>query len=162
MTIDSNLFDMVVFNAVDRIHHAGLINSITINFASPPLIHNSSITLYLLSSVENNSNRYYVDAEQPLPATNIRQGRKGVQTIALDSPRQCYEGQFVALAFGAHSGSPASIKDRNEHSIDLGHFCSIKNHDKPIVFANYPNKGAAFSFVIEQSIEGTIFLLFLN
>ena len=143
---------MVVFNAIDRIRHStGVITSVIINFSSPPLICNPSITLYLLSNEGINSNMFRVADEQILSVTNIR---KGIQTIALERPIKCYRDQFVALAFGPHSGSPASVKDRNEYSVNFIHFCSVKDQNKPIIFINYPNKGAAFSFVFEESIEG--------
>jgi hypothetical protein len=51
------------------------------------------------------------------------------------------------------------VKDRNEYSVDFAHFCNVKDQNKPIMFNNYPNKGAAFSFVVEQSSKG-IFSLF--
>ena len=114
------------------------------------------IILYLLSNEGNNSNMFRIESEEKLSVNNIR---KGVRTIALENPIRCFKNQFIALAFGPHSGSPASVKDRNEYSIDFGHFCNVKEQNKPIVFNNYPNKGAAFSFVVEQSSKG-IFSLF--
>jgi hypothetical protein len=159
MKIDSNLFDMVVFNGVDRIRHSGFINSVTINFSSPPRIPNPSITLYLLISENDNPNMFLVVGEQPLPPNRIQQGRIGVQTIVLDNPLECFEKQFVALAFARHSGTPASIKDRNEHSVNLDYFCNLKNRGRSIDFINYSNKGAAFSFIIEPS-KSKILLFF--
>jgi hypothetical protein len=152
---------MVVFNAVDRIRHVtGFITSITINFSSPPLISNPQITLYLISSEGNSSNMFRVDGEQILSITHIQQGQKGLQKIPLESPIKCSKDQFIALAFGPHSGSPACVRDRNEHSVNLIHFCGVKDQNKPIIFTNYPNKGAAFSFVIEESVEGISHLIY--
>ena len=162
MKVDSNLFDMVVFNGVDRIRRRGFISSITINFSSPPRIPNPSITAYLLISDNDNPKMFIAVDEQQLSTTHIQQGRTGVQTIALDHPIQCDEKQFVALAFAEHSGTPAIVKDRNEHSVNLAHFTSLKNKGKSIHFLNYPNKGAAFSFIVEP-LKGTIlFPLFLT
>jgi hypothetical protein len=162
MKIDSNLFDVVVFNGVDRIRRAGFISSVTINFSSPPRISDPSIVLYLLISENDNPNMFLVVEEQPLSTIHIQKGRRGAQTIVLDNPLECYERQFVALAFEAHSGTPASVKDRNEHSVNLTHFSTLKNKGKSIPFINYPNKGAAFSFIIEPSLKGRILLRSFN
>jgi hypothetical protein len=102
---------------------------------------------------------FLVVDEQPLPPNRIQQGRIGVQTIVLDDPLECFEKQFVALAFATHSGTPASIKDRNEHSVNLDHFCNLKNKGRSIDFINYSNKGAAFSFIIEP-LKSKILLFF--
>jgi hypothetical protein len=151
---------MVVFNAVDRIHDSGLISSVNINFSSPPLIRNPMITLYLLSNEGNNPKMFHVVDEEKLSVNYIRTGRKGVRTIALENPIVCHEDQFVALAFGPHSGSPASAENRNEYSVNLVHFCNVKDQNKPIMFNNYPTKGAAFSFVIEQATKGILLLFY--
>jgi hypothetical protein len=161
MDIDSNLFDMVVFNGVDRIRQTGFITSVTINFSSPPWIVNPSITLYLLMSEKDNPNMFFVVDERQLPTTQIQQGRIGVQTIVLDDdPIECRQEQFVALAFEEDSGTPACVKDRNEHSVNLAHFLNLKKKGRSIDFINYSNKGAAFSFTIEPA-KGTILFLFL-
>ncbi|CAF1186544.1 unnamed protein product [Rotaria sp. Silwood1] len=152
MKIDSNLVDMVVFNGVDRIRRMGLITSVTINFSSPPRIPNPSIILYLLESESNSPNRFRVTDEKRLRTDHI-QRRSGVQRIVLNDPLKCFEKQFVALAFETYSGTPASVKDRNEHSVNHAHFCSLKAAGKSIHFMNYPNKGAAFSFIIEQHLK---------
>lgn len=157
ITIDSNLRDMVVFNGVDRIRQGGLINSVTINFSSPPRIPNPSITLYVLACENDSSNMFCIIDEQPLPSTHIYQGRGGVQKIVLDNPVECLEKQFVALAFGAHSGTPACIKNRNEHSVKLDRFHKAKSNGESIHFNKYPNQGAAFSFVVDQRLESMIY-----
>ncbi|UJR10974.1 hypothetical protein I4U23_015159 [Adineta vaga] len=148
MKIDSNLFNMVVFNGVDRILRKGFINSVTINFHSPPRISNPSIILYLLANEKDNPNKFLVVDEYILPTNHIYQGQRGVQTILLDRPLKCYEKQFVALAFDMYAGTPDIVKDRNEYSVNLHDFCRMKNKGKSIHFMNYSNKGAAFSFTI--------------
>jgi len=162
MKIDSNLFDMVVFNGVDRIRQTGFIRSVTINFSSPPRVSNPTIILYLLISEKDNPNMFFVDDERRLPTTHIQQGRIGVQTIVLDDDDriECRQEQFVALAFEEDSGTPACVKDRNEHSVNLAHFLNLKKKGRSIDFINYSNKGAAFSFTIEPA-KGTILFVFL-
>ncbi|CAF1059734.1 unnamed protein product, partial [Rotaria sordida] len=78
-----------------------------------------------------------------------------VQTFDLDQPLKITSGGlFLALGFKSYSLSPISVRNRNEYSTSMTHVensVESKNgRNIPVVFANYPNRGAAFSFTIDE------------
>ncbi|CAF1029064.1 unnamed protein product [Rotaria sordida] len=108
---------------------------------------------YLLSHVADDPNTFQVVAHSSL-LNNGGHGEK-VQTFDLDQPLKITSGGlFLALGFKSHSLSPISARNRNEYSTSITHVensVESKNgRNIPVVFANYPNRGAAFSFTIDE------------
>ncbi|CAF1465132.1 unnamed protein product, partial [Didymodactylos carnosus] len=159
--LDSHLSNRVVFNFKDQIKLDGFLTELSIHFCTPPIIEKPQIKLYIMSPTpdpcafsivkwpDSNGQNYY-----EIPPTTIKK-MSGIQKFRIDANMRLLSGQFLAIGFQRGSGSPYSI-DRDEYSVNLNHFLNIsqsgKQSNKPIVFTNYPNKGAAFSFSISQTI----------
>jgi hypothetical protein len=102
--------------------------------------------------VIDDTNTFQVVAEGSL--LNDRGHGEKVQTFVLDPPLNVCSGQFLALGFKWNSTSPMSARDRNEYSTSMTYFKNSRRlnnvWNRPVVFANYPNRGAAFSFTVDK------------
>ncbi len=154
MHIDANLSNMIVFNYRDRVQHtSGQIRRVKIHFSlTPPANSTIDIMAYILSRVTGDPNTFQVIGETSLK--NGRRHEEKVLTFDLDQPLKICNGKFLALGFNSYSISPISVRDRNEYSTSMTHFensrGSKEGQNRPVVFANYPNRGAAFSFTVEE------------
>ena len=152
--IDANLYNMVVFNYRDRVHHtSGQICRVKIHFSSaPPANSTIDIMAYILSHVIDDPNTFQVVGESSL--SNGRGHEEKVLTFDLKPPLKIWKDQFLALGFKSYSISPISVRDRKEYSTSMTHFENSREskngRNRPVVFTNYPNRGAAFSFSVDE------------
>ncbi|CAF1269571.1 unnamed protein product, partial [Didymodactylos carnosus] len=161
--IDSNLSDMVVFNFMDKITVGGRIGDVTVNFCTLPISDQPEIKLYVLQPRPDDPRAFtvieWLDRDHyVVPVENLNRIRdyspvgkqNGVHTIATNTDIPVLAGQYLAISFGFGAGSPYSV-ERNEYSVNIKHFQTALKQKKSVLFTNYPNKGAAFSFNVVQT-----------
>ncbi|CAF1395891.1 unnamed protein product, partial [Didymodactylos carnosus] len=152
--LNANMHDLVVFNALDKIHISGNVTSIIVHFCTLPTIVESKISLYAMSPT-NDPNKFSVTATTDVLLDRIKPSSSNtVQTIPLTSNLSVATGQYIAIRFEVGSGSPYSIAERNEYFVNSKTFDDNLKNDLPIPFTNCSNKGIAFGFTINSTSPG--------
>ncbi|CAF1160499.1 unnamed protein product [Didymodactylos carnosus] len=148
---------------MDKITVGGRIGDVTVNFCTLPIIDQPEIKLYVLQSRPDDPraftviewldrNHYVVPVENlnRIQDSSPFEKRNGLHTIAANTNIPILAGQYLAISFGLGASSPYSV-ERNEYSVSVKHFQTSLKEKKPVLFTNYPNKGAAFSFNVVQT-----------
>ncbi|CAF0731424.1 unnamed protein product [Didymodactylos carnosus] len=159
--LNSNIYNLVVFDATDQIRRDGIIHSISINFRTPPCSSNPHIILYKISSVtlpnklaQNNEEKgmeFRIEDQYDIIVGIER--RTGIQTFDfVNMPIE--KDKYLGIYFAPGSGYPFSVT-RNQY---------FTKFDKDLLystrlFTHCPTKGITMSFkltAVNYSIDDLI------
>ncbi|CAF0788375.1 unnamed protein product, partial [Didymodactylos carnosus] len=141
--LNSNIYNLIVFNADDQIHHNGIIDSISINFHSQPYSLNRKIILYKICRSRTNFEFFEIEGTYEIGSQLIKT-MTGVQDIEnINWPIE--RDRYLGIHFAPGSGYPFSVA-RNQYYTQ---FADNFSHNTPTEFKHCPN-GIAFRFNVLQ------------
>ncbi|CAF1323666.1 unnamed protein product, partial [Didymodactylos carnosus] len=146
--LDANTYNLIVFNAADKILAPGDIKSVTVHFCTLPTSSEPQINLYVLSITDDPTKFNVTDKREKVAFDRTS---SAIQTIFLTDSLKVHSGQYIAIRFENYSGSPYSTAERNEHFVNSRTFNEYQEKNSAIPFTNCPNKGIAFSFTVSPT-----------
>ncbi|CAF1577462.1 unnamed protein product [Rotaria sordida] len=157
--LDSNLYNIISFNAMDRAKISGTVTKVSINFSTAPTTTNPEIWLFVIAAATVASNPHFFIViskrqlfEKSKQNTTANQQKsatikleKGIQTF--DTDIKITEGQYLGIRFSPGAGNPYST-GRNQYYFNAP-VEPVLNYS--ILFTNCPTKGIAMSFTVQKS-----------
>ncbi|CAM4760708.1 unnamed protein product [Rotaria magnacalcarata] len=128
--------DLIVFNIDNYVVSAGMIDKFLINFCRAPTESNAKIKVYIIRSIFNNREHFFVQEQVDSFVTNLRPS-VGIQKYQV-KPFKVQKGDYVGFKFTKNAGDPFTIKHASyyvEHNVDqsietkeIMHFNQCANH----------------------------------
>ncbi|CAF4040031.1 unnamed protein product, partial [Rotaria sordida] len=146
--LDSNLYNIISFNAMDRAKISGTVTKVSINFSTAPTTTNPEIWLFVIAAATVASNPHFFIViskrqlfEKSKQNTTANQQKsatikleKGIQTF--DTDIKITEGQYLGIRFSPGAGNPYST-GRNQYYFNAP-VEPVLNYS--ILFTNCPTK----------------------
>ena len=145
--LDSNLYDTISFNAIDRVEIPGRIKRMSINFSTAPVVREPEIWLFIIKrvTVAANPNSFQILRMHKLNSSEIK-SNTGVQTFtSIDLPVQV--GDYLAIRFSPGAGNPFTT-ERNQF---YTYFDEKPYLTQKLLFSKCPTQGIAMSFDVQPS-----------
>ncbi|CAF2110866.1 unnamed protein product, partial [Rotaria magnacalcarata] len=134
--LHANVMDLIVFNIDNYVVSAGMIDKFLINFCRAPTESNAKIKVYIIRSIFNNREHFFVQEQVDSFVTNLRPS-VGIQKYQV-KPFKVQKGDYVGFKFTKNAGDPFTIKHASyyvEHNVDqsietkeIMHFNQCANH----------------------------------
>ncbi|CAF3085598.1 unnamed protein product [Rotaria socialis] len=134
--LHANVMDLIVFNIDNYVVSAGTIDKFLINFCRAPTESNAKIKVYIIRSIFNNREHFFVQEQVDSFVTNLRPS-VGIQKYQV-KPFKVQKGDYVGFKFTKNAGDPFTIKHASyyvEHNVDqsietkeIMHFNPCANH----------------------------------
>ncbi|CAM4903708.1 unnamed protein product [Rotaria socialis] len=134
--LHANVMDLIVFNIDNYVVSAGMIDKFLINFCRAPTESNAKIKVYIIRSIFNNREHFFVQEQVDSFVTNLRPS-VGIQKYQV-KPFKVQKGDYVGFKFTKNAGDPFTIKHASyyvEHNVDqsietkeIMHFNPCANH----------------------------------
>jgi hypothetical protein len=145
--LDCNLYDTILFNAMDQVKCSGYVSTVSIHFSRRPVATNCAIWLF---TVQSTNMSVYPNTFEIIDKMKISSGSKiqetGVQIFTkLKIPINV--GQYLAVRFSSGSGNPYNT-ERNQY---YAYFIDEPYVNQKLIFSNCPTTGIAMSFNVQSS-----------
>ncbi|CAF3584470.1 unnamed protein product [Rotaria sp. Silwood1] len=155
--LDCNLYDTILFNAIDQVKICGYVTEVSVNFSTKPTANQPKIWLFTIqnTNIGTHPNTFQIIEKKMIPLADI-QLESGIQTFTqLHIPIRAK--QYLAIRFSTGSGNPFST-ERNQY---YSYFTDEPYRNQKIFFSNSPTTGITMSFNVGSS-PGKFRLLFLK
>ncbi|CAF1661784.1 unnamed protein product [Rotaria magnacalcarata] len=134
--------DLIVFNIDNYVVSAGTIDRVLINFCKAPTQSTVKIKVYIIRSIFNNREHFFVQEQVNSFVTNVRPS-VGIQKFQV-KPFKVQKGDYVGFKFPKNAGDPFTIKHASyyvEHNVDqsieteeIMHFTQCANHGITVTY----------------------------
>ena len=148
--LDSNLYNIISFNAEDQVRIDGLINEVSINFSTSPTKPDSEIWLFVImaQTITSNPNSFKVISNHRLTkssavADTTKKLGRDIRTFG--TKIEILKEQYLAIRFSPGAGNPYST-ERNQYYVN---FDSLPYKEQTLLFTHCPTKGVAMTFNVQ-------------
>ncbi|CAF4396515.1 unnamed protein product [Rotaria socialis] len=157
--LDSNMYNIISFNAMDRVRMGGIVNQVFINFSTAPSTDDPDIRLFVIMDPTSASNSNWfrivhhehlvtkdpdLNIAGPTTAPKIKK-EKGIQKF--DTNIKINEGQYLAIRFSPKDGNPYSTI-RNQYYVN---YEDLPHANMSLLFTSCSTKGIAMSFNVKTA-----------
>ncbi|CAF4687662.1 unnamed protein product, partial [Rotaria sp. Silwood1] len=108
--LDCNLYDTILFNAIDQVKICGYVTEVSVNFSTKPTANQPKIWLFTIqnTNIGTHPNTFQIIEKKMIPLADI-QLESGIQTFTqLHIPIRAK--QYLAIRFSTGSGNPFSTE----------------------------------------------------
>lgn len=150
--LDSNLYDIISFNAMDKVRIDGVVNKVLINYFTESQNEDYKITLFVImaTTITSSPNSFKVIRNYVLekPGVRVEVAQKSGRNIRkFNTNIPIKKGQYLAVRFSTGAGNPHST-ERNQYYV---HFDDLPYRGQTFLFTNCPTKGIAMSFNVQTA-----------